>query len=137
MNYRWVFFPFLFYFSPISYCRGKSETNNKTIQARILLNDPTLLNSKIEALERELQSVKSKLLEQETDLQSVKTSLLEQETKTQDLQHILDIKDTHGKFSIIKCCLFSKRFVNTRLVDIFFLKVKFNAEMKENVLFPF
>ena len=136
MNYRWVFFPFLFYFSPISYCRGKSETNNKTIQARILLNDPTLLNSKIEALERELQSVKSKLLEQETDLQSVKTNLLEQETKTQDLQHKLDIKDTYGKFSIINVACF-QRFVNTRLVHIYFLKVKFNAEMKENVLFPF
>lgn len=63
------------------------------MKTRLLLNDPNLMNSRIEALERELQSVKSKLLEQET--------------KTQELQIKLDNKDTRGRFLFIQCGLFS------------------------------
>ena len=91
---RWVFFPFLFvYFSPTFYCSSEDETSDRPMKTQLLLNDPNLMNSRIEALERELQSVKSKLLEQET--------------KTQDLQIKLDNKDTRGRFLLIQCALFS------------------------------
>uniref|UniRef100_A0A8W8HUZ6 Ig-like domain-containing protein n=1 Tax=Magallana gigas TaxID=29159 RepID=A0A8W8HUZ6_MAGGI len=67
---------------PTLICYDKLENRNVHVQTRIPLNDPDLLNSRMEAMERELQTLKTKLHAQESETQDLKHQL---ECRTSEL----------------------------------------------------
>lgn len=78
---------FIFYLLMI-YSNGKKVHSQ---QKRILLNDPDLINSRLEAMERELQAVRSDLTDTKTETQVLKHLVDSQTTELRRLK-------TSGKF---------------------------------------
>lgn len=78
---------FIFYLLMI-YSNGKKVYSQ---QKRILLNDPDLINSRLEAMERELQAVRSDLTDTKTETQVLKHLVDSQTTELRRLK-------TSGKF---------------------------------------
>lgn len=78
---------FIFYLLMI-YSNGKKVHSQ---QKRILLNDPDLINSRLEAMERELQAVRSELTDTKTETQVLKHLVDSQTTELRRLK-------TSGKF---------------------------------------
>lgn len=78
---------FIFYLLMI-YSNGKKVYSQ---QKRILLNDPDLINSRLEAMERELQAVRSELTDTKTETQVLKHLVDSQTTELRRLK-------TSGKF---------------------------------------
>lgn len=70
------------------YSNGKKVHSQ---QKRILLNDPDLINSRLEAMERELQAVRSDLTDTKTETQVLKHLVDSQTTELRRLK-------TSGKF---------------------------------------
>lgn len=82
MFFRWLTVFHISLLSPTLKCFAEQEIKNAHVQTRILLNDPDLLNSRMEAMERELQSLKTKLHAQESETQDLKHQL---ESRTSEL----------------------------------------------------
>lgn len=90
MQFCWLTVFLISLLFPTLKCYDKLENRNVHVQTRILLNDPNLLNSRMEAMERELQTLKTKLHAQESETQDLKHQL---ESRTSEL---LEMK-TSGK----------------------------------------
>eukprot|EP00105_Crassostrea_gigas_P026637 XP_011447657.1 PREDICTED: uncharacterized protein LOC105342407 isoform X2 [Crassostrea gigas] len=82
MQFCWLTVFLISLLFPTLKCYDKLENRNVHVQTRILLNDPNLLNSRMEAMERELQTLKTKLHAQESETQDLKHQL---ESRTSEL----------------------------------------------------
>lgn len=80
-----VFFISLLFPTLKCYMYNEQENSNVHVQPRILLNDPDKVNSRMEAMERELQSLKTKFQAQESETQNLKHQL---ESRTSELLKI-------------------------------------------------
>ncbi|XP_061172969.1 short-chain collagen C4-like [Saccostrea echinata] len=67
-------------------------------EKRILLNDPDMMNSRLEALEHELQALKSALLETKTRNLAQDAKINSQESEIQDLKNQLSIKTSGSTY---------------------------------------